>query len=423
MTSSGNRYVIVGASAAGMAAAQVLAERDPGGRITVVCEEPDPPYFRPMIPFLISGRKSVAQIGLAGSGPYQAGGIELRLGSRVEGIDLKGQTVTVAAGKSVSFEKLLIATGSRPYIPSDIEGLDYDGVYALRTLADARSMAKRAEQAEQAVLLGGGLLNLKAAFPLLEKGLKVTLVVQSPEVLSRLMDPADSGLIRAALQKAGLRIETGVRATRILGNGQGVRAVLLNDGRELSADMVCIGKGVSPNISFINEKQIRLEAGVVVDRFTRCSAPNLFAAGDVAVTFDPITGERIMTALWTNAVEMGRCAGMNMAGRPTEYSGTFGILNATQVADQPFVSMGMVHTEGSDYEVHISESSRSYRKVIFSPDGERLVGILLIGDISRAGLYRSIIREKRAVADIKSQIINQTLHYGHLLKAKGAGRF
>jgi nitrite reductase (NADH) large subunit len=422
MTFPGKHYAIIGASAAGMAAAQVIAEKDPGGHITVFSEEPDPPYFRPLIPYLISGRKSVAEIGLVGAGPYQAVGIVLRLGSRVEAIDIKGQTVTVAGGEIFPFDKLLIATGSRPYVPSDIEGLDQEGVYALRTLADARSMAKRTEQARKAVLLGGGLLNLKAAFPLLEKGLKVTLVVQSPEVLSRLMDPIDSGLIRAALEKAGLRIETGVRATRILGNGQGVRAVLLDDGRELSADMVCIGKGVSPNISFMDEKQVHLEAGVVVDRFTRCSAPNLFAAGDVAVTFDPITGERIMTALWTNAVEMGRCAGMNMAGRPTEYSGTFGILNATQVADQPFVSMGIVHTQGTDYETHITASSTSYRKVVFSPDGERLVGILLIGDISRAGLYRSVIRERMAVGTFKSRIINQTLHYGHLLKAKGAVR-
>jgi nitrite reductase (NADH) large subunit len=418
MSFPGKRYVIIGASAAGMAAAQVLAEKDPAGRVTLFSEEPDQPYFRPLIPYLISGKKSADQMAMAGSGPYQAGGFEVRLGSRVEAIDPKEQQVTLASGETFPFDSLLIATGSRPYLPTDIEGLGQEGVYALRTLADAMAMSARAEQAKAAVLLGGGLLNLKAAFPLLERGLKVTLVVQSPEVLSRLMDPADSGMIRAALLKAGLHIETGLRATRILGNGQGVRGVLLDDGRELSTRMVCIGKGVSPNISFIDENQINLEAGVVVDRFTRTSAPGVFAAGDVAVTFDPITGERIMTALWTNAVEMGRCAGLNMAGHPTEYTGTFGILNATQVADQPFVSMGMVHTAGTDYEVHISASSQAYRKIVFSEDGERLLGLLLIGDIRRAGLYRSLIREGRPVGDIKKQIIHQTLHYGHLLKSK-----
>jgi nitrite reductase (NADH) large subunit len=423
MAAPGTRYVIIGASAAGMAAAQVIAEKDPQGRITVFGEEADPPYFRPLIPYLISGRKSEAQMRLLGAGPYQHQTIELHLNSRVEAIEVKGQTVTVSGGEVFPFDRLLIATGSRPFIPTDIAGVDQEGVYALRTLQDARSMAQRAGQAQRAVLLGGGLLNLKAAFPLLERGLKVTLVVQSPEVLSRLMEPGDSGLIREALNRAGLSIETGVKATRIVGDGQGVRAVLLDDGRELAAEMVCIGKGVSPNVAFIDEKEIFLKGGVVVDRFTRSSTPNVYAAGDVAVTFDPITNEPIMTALWTNAVEMGRCAGLNMVGRPTEYSGTFGILNATQVADQPFVSMGVIHTEGSDYETHLSASSKSYRKVVFSPDGERLVGVLLIGDIRRAGLYRAIIRERRPVKAIKSQIIAQTLHYGHLLKAGGGASY
>jgi nitrite reductase (NADH) large subunit len=413
------RYAIIGASAAGMAAAQIIAEKDPEGLITIFSEEPDGPYFRPLIPFLISGRKSATEMGLIGSGPYQAAGVDLRLNHRVQDINLKSRTVTVAGGELFSFDALLIATGSRPHIPPHIEGIKLEGVYALRNLSDARSLARRAEQAQQAVLLGGGLLNLKTAFALLEHRLKVTLVVQSPEVLSRLMEPKDSGLIREALNKAGLRIETGVRAIQILGNGQGVRGVLLNNGREAAADIVCIGKGVSPNVAFIDEKQIHLDGGVVVDRFTRCNAPDVYAAGDVAVTFDPITGDRIMTGLWTNAVEMGRCAGSNMAGQPTEYTGTFGILNATQVADQPFVSMGLVHTERSDYETHILASSKAYRKVVFSSDGQRLVGVLLIGDIARAGLYRCIIRERMPVAAIKNRIINQTLHYGHLLQARG----
>src|SRR5208283_2899231 len=127
--------------------------------------------------------------------------------------------------------------------------------------------------------------------------------------------------------------------------------------------------------AFVTPEDIRIDIGVVVDRFTACSAGNLYAAGDAAVTFDPITGGRIVTGLWTNAVEMGKCAGYNMAGRPDEYGGTFGILNATQVADVPFVSMGIVHTTGHDYETHVFSSRNAYRKLVFSPDGARLVGV------------------------------------------------
>ncbi len=123
-----------------------------------------------------------------------------------------------------------------------------------------------------------------------------------------------------------------------------------------------------------------------------------------------------MTALWTNAVEMGRCAGLNMAGLPTPYAGTFGILNATQIANMPFVSMGMVHTKDLDCEIHKSGGQGYFRKMIFSADGSHLIGMVLIGDISNAGLYRQVIQEKMCVEKFKHQIIRHRLHWGHFIK-------
>jgi nitrite reductase (NADH) large subunit len=405
MAARKTRYVIVGGSAAGMAAACAIREKDPPAEITVLSEEADNPYFRPLIPFLISGKKQAADMTLLGQGPYQAPGIQVRLEARVAGLDPEGKTVTTTQGEGIDYDKLLIATGSRPYIPPEIEGTDTTGVFALRTLADARA----------AVMLGGGLLNLKAAFALLERGLKVTLIVRSPEVLSQLMEPSDADRIRGALDNAGLEIRTGLSARRILSNGNGVSAVGLDDGSETTCEMVCIGKGVHPNVDFIDPDAVKIDQGVVVDRHTRTSAADIHAAGDVAVTFDPISGDRIVTGLWTNAAEMGRCAGLNMTGHAVAYGGTFGILNATQVADEPFVSMGIVHTAGTDFEVHTARSADAYRKVVFSADGKRLVGVLLVGDITRAGLYRQVIRERLDIAGIKDHIIDHRLHYGHFL--------
>jgi nitrite reductase (NADH) large subunit len=410
------RYVIVGGSAAGMAAAQAIRGHDPVGAIQVLSEEADAPYFRPMIPFIISRKKEADQIYLQGRGPYQALDIELRLNTRAAGIDTAGSRVVTDKGEAFAYDRLLIATGSRPHIPSEIEGVDREGVFALRTIEDARQAARRAQGTRHAVMLGGGLLNLKAAFALLERGIRVTLVVFSPEVLSQLMEPADALLIRRALDRAGLQIITGCSARRILGNGSGVTAVALDNGREMDCQMVCIGKGVRPNTDWIDDEQIRVDGGVVVDKFTRTGPAEVFAAGDVAVTFDPITGAPMVTGLWTNAVEMGRCAGANMAGRPTAYGGTFGILNATQVARMPFVSMGIVHTSGKDYEIHIQSSPRAYRKLVFSPQGDRLVGALFVGDIARAGLYRAVIQEGLPAGAIKKQVITHRLHYGHLLR-------
>ncbi len=417
MTADRTDYLIIGGSAAGMAAAQVIRQQDPAGSVTVLSEETDMPYFRPMIPYVVTGRKKEEDIGLQGKGPYTCSGIDVRTGARADSVDTARKTVSINGRDRMSYGKLLLATGSRPNIPHEIEGTKANGVFALRKLADARAMARRADETDHAVMLGGGLLNLKAAFALLERGVKVTLIVKSPEVLSQLMEPGDAGLIRDALDQAGLEIITGRNAKGILSGRSGVTGVSLDDGSEIACQMVCIGKGVRPNIGFLSGCDIAIDKGIVVDENTSCSQPDTFAAGDVAVTFDPVTGGRIVTGLWTNAVEMGRCAGRNMAGRKTAYSGTFGIMNATQVADLPFVSMGIVHTRDTAYEVHVHASGSTYRKVVFSPDGERLVGVLFIGDITGAGMYRYVIRGNMNIYRIKSHIVDHTLHYGHFLKS------
>ncbi len=409
-------YVIIGGSAAGMAAAHAIREQDPDGIVTVLSEEPDIPYFRPLIPYMVTGKKSAGDMQMAGNGPYKGSGIETRTNSRADSVNVAERTVSVNGRVNVSYNKLLLATGSRPYIPPEIEGAGANGVFALRTLADARDMAARVRVTDHAVMLGGGLLNLKAAFALLERGVKVTLAVYSPEVLSQLMEPEDAWLIRKALDRAGLKIKTGCAATGILSDKSGVTGVALEDGSEMPCQMVCIGKGVRPDVEFLSGSAIITDRGIVVNRYAACNTPDTYAAGDAAVTFDPVTGERIMTGLWTNAVEMGRCAGYNMAGRKTAYSGTFGIMNATQIADEPFVSMGIVHTENTDYEVHIRNDGSTHRKVVFSPDGNRLAGVLLIGNITGSGIYRYVIRENMPISAIKSLIINQRLHYGHFMR-------
>lgn len=410
------RYLIIGGSAAGMAAAQAVREHDPEGDIIILSAEEDLPYFRPLIPYVVSEQKGEGELELMGQGPYSAQDIDVRLDATVTKVDPDANAVEVNSSDSVVYDKLLIATGSRPFIPPSIQGVDAPGVYALRTLAEARSMAGRAGKAKSAIMAGGGMLNLKTAFALLERGLKVSLVVTSPEVLSQVMESDGASLIRDSLEQAGLEILTGRSIDQIVSGKKGVKSVLLDSGEELPCEIVCIGKGVRPNVEFLTDSGIEMDGGVVADPYTACSASDVYTAGDVAVTFDPITGERMMTALWTNAVEMGRCAGKNMAGFPTAYSGTFGILNATQVAEVPFVSMGIVHTSDTEYEIHVNSTPDTYRKLVFSAEGDRLIGAVFVGDIKNAGLYRHLIRERVHLNGIKSDVIEHRLHYGHFIR-------
>jgi len=409
------KYLIVGASAAGMAAAHTIRQYDRDSSIGIFTDEMDSPYFRPLIPFLISGKKKASDMFMTGSGLYVEKDISINTGMRVAGLNISAKQISLSNRSTVSWDKILLATGSSPFMPYNIEGLDTQGVFALRTLSDARLMAKLVEQSNQVVMLGGGILNLKTAFAFLEKGLKVTLVVYSPEVLSQLMEPEDALLIRKALDEAGLDIITGVNVTAVQSEKGKVKSVILDNGVELPCQMVCVGKGVKPNVDFLADSKISVNKGIVADTYTACNVPDVYTAGDVAVTFDPISGTPMQTALWTNAVEMGRCAGKNMAGIKTAYSGTFGILNATQVADVPFVSMGTVHINQTDLEVYRYHTDKSYRKLIFSADGNQLLGAVFVGNIQNAGLYRYVIREKMKTNHIKQYIIDHRLHYGHLL--------
>lgn len=411
------RYVIVGGSAAGMAAAEVIRSHDPQGAIRVLSQEADAPYFRPLISLIVSGKNNLEEICLQGRGPYQAQSIDIRLETRVVRVDPQTRHVHTADGTAIGYDRLLIATGSRPEMPPDTQGLHIEGVMPLRTLADAKRMAERSRQSQQAVVLGAGLLGLKTAMALRQRGLAVTLVEKEEEILPRLMESDAGARIRGALQDAGMTIITGATVKTVQADARGICGVVLDTGRELACQLMCISIGVQPATAFLESSGIRVEEGVVTDSHTACSVPNVYAAGDVAVTFDTITGHPVVTALWTNAVEMGRCAGANMAGHATIYGGTLGILAATEVAGLPFVSMGVVHTSGTDYETHTKSASNGYRKLVFTPGGDRLMGALFVGDIAKSGLYLAIIRQRTKLSGFKKQVLEHRLHYGHLLSA------
>ncbi|MEJ2640255.1 MAG: FAD-dependent oxidoreductase [Desulfosarcinaceae bacterium] len=416
MMRSRRAHLIIGAGAAGMVAAAAIREQDAAARITVVSAEADRPYFRPLIPFLISGRKDPAQMSLEGQGPFRTDGVEIKLDTPAAAIDTERQAVVLASGQELAYDRLLIATGSRPLVPEAVKKQPISGVYSLRTMADARSIVQRCQTARQVVMLGGGMLNVKTAFALLAAGLEVTLVEIEASVLPWLMEADAATLIHNALLKAGLKVITGATLRRLRYEPEGgIKRVELSSGETLACQMLLIGIGVQPNIALLKSTPLHCDQGVVVDPHCACSVNNIFAAGDVASRIDPVSGAVVKTGLWSHAVEMGRCAGLNMAGKVRVCDRPYGVLNATQVADVPFVSMGVVHTAGTDYEAHVCTSPYAYRKLIFSAQGDRLIGALFVGDITNAGLYRHFIYQRRPAANIKSHMIRHRLHYGHLL--------
>lgn len=413
-------YVIVGAGAAGMAAAAVIGRQDAAARITVLSAEGFRPYFRPMLPFLISGQKDPLELALENRGPFMVKGVNIRLSTKAVALDHRHQKVILDNGEELIYDKLLIATGSNPTFPKLLQQKAIGGVYTLRTKADALTIFKCANVSKEVVLLGGGMLNIKTAFALLALGLKVTLVEAGESILPWLMEADATVLIHNALLKAGLRVITGCTLRRLFyDHNNRVRGVELTDGQKFACQMLLVGMGIEPEISLFKRTPLTVNQGLVIDKHCACSIENIFAAGDVAEIENIGNKAGPQVGLWTRAVEMGRCAGFNMTGQISTYDGAYKILNATQVADLAFVTMGTVHTADTDFETYVFSTKRFYRKLVFSSQGNRLIGTVFVGDITNAGLYRYLIQNQLPVADIKSFIIGHRLHYGHLI-AKAA---
>lgn len=411
----GRRYLIIGAGPAGLAAAAAIRRTDPIGRLTILSAESDRPYFRPLIPLVVSGKKTGAAITLAGHGPFPSEELDIRLNSRVVAIDSKRRIVHLADAAQLPYDRLLIASGGRPLMPPALATCPGPGIFTLRTLADARAITARLLTTRQAVLLGGGILSLKLAAALREKKIAVTIVEWAATVLPRLLDPDGAAIIAAALSRIGVQVVTGRTIAGIRQDDDGVREVELDNGDVLPCQMVCIGVGVRPALDFLAPGLLTPAGGLAVNAFTESGIAGIYAAGDAAVSRDRCSGEMIAGGLWTTAVEMGRCAGFTMAGRRVAYEGGMAVMNAAQVGDTPFVAMGMVQGNPDCDVIQVVRRGRTYHRLIFSGDGRILRGALFITDISRAGIYRQLLCGKRPLPRDRQALGAHRLHYGHWL--------
>ena len=275
----------------------------------------------------------------------------------------------------------------------NIPGLPGSGTYVLRTMADVQSLAQAAREGKQAVVIGAGRVGLKAALALWRRGLGVTLVERDSHLAPMQFDAVAGEILHHALEAEGLRLIFGQTVTEVNRAGGRIKSAVLADGRVLEADLIVAAVGVRARVELAAQAGIAINHGILVDTQLRTSATDIFAAGDAVETTDIVTGQKIVSGLWSNAVEMGRIAGRNMAGAAIEYPGAFAVLNSLEVAGIPTVAIGVINPPaGEEFQVHQSRRGNNYRKLIFKE--EILVGALLIGDIEGAGVYTGIIRRK-----------------------------
>lgn len=378
-------YVIIGQGIAGTTAANTLRRLDPGAGITLITAEQDSFYSRIDLPDVIAGKIVPAAAELQSSAEFAARGIACRMGEHVEAVLRDRKQVRLASGECLSYDKLLLATGSLPVIPA-LRGIDASGVATLWTMPDARRIIVAAASVRRIVVIGAGLIGLKTALALAARGAAVTVVEKLPRVMPRQLDDTGSRMVAERLAGKGIDLMLGCEVTGIHTQGGAVTGVAVGD-RTLAADMLILAIGVRPNLALAAGAGLNVRRGIAVDAQQRTSAPEIYAAGDVAESSDHVTGLPVVPATWPVAAEQGRVAAANMAGRPEQFDGSVA-MNSVDVADLALVSVGEIEGKDGD-EVFVSQSAIAYRKIILRRN--RLRGVICLGDIRQAGVLARLL--------------------------------
>jgi len=408
------RYVIIGNGIAGTSAAEAIRSLDPKGSITFIAREELLPYSRPMISQVLAGLADFSQLPLRPPDFYQQLQAAALTGHEAVAIDWNGRMVKTDHDAEVPFDRLLVASGADPRLLG-VNGADSRGVFTMRTAGDVHRMIQNLDGTRHALVLGGGLVGFKAAYGLLRRGLTVTMLIRSRHPLAMQVDTEAGTLIRTELERHGLNVQVGVEVAAIESDRQGhVAQATLSSGETLECEMIVVGKGVWPSVKFLGRDRVRVDAGIIVDDHLQTDVEGVYAAGDVAEHFDIARRTRWVNAIWPVAVEMGRIAGMNMAGRPVRYRGSLG-RNVIRIFDLDVLTAGIVNPPAdSEYEVLSLRDPRggSYRKLVFKENC--LVGAALVGHVEQGGVLMNAIAGRIPVDKDRERLLEPGFNFASL---------
>jgi NAD(P)H-nitrite reductase large subunit len=403
------KYVVIGGSVAAIGAVEAIREVDPVGTITVIAEENFSQYSRPMISDFVCGEASFEKMKYRDDGFWDTSSVQLLAGQTAVGLDLDHKAVKIDNGNEIGFEKLLLATGGRPFVPK-IEGSDKNGVLTFTTFSDARRLTSKIKEAENAVVIGGGLIGIPVAEALNKCGLKVTIIELKNKILNLVLDEKASSIVEGAIRDAGVRIVTGQTVKKILGrqtNENMVGGVVLTSEEELDCDVVVMAIGVAPRIELVKDSDVKINRGIVVDEFMKTSVPEIYACGDVAEAYDFITGDNRSLPLWPLAYLGGRVAGYNMAGKKTCYPGGTA-MSALKYFDIPIISVGIANPSVDDdrFEIlaHHDPARNVYKKIVLKENV--VVGMIFVNGIERAGMIFHLMLNHVDVKEFKGLLIS-----------------
>lgn len=406
------KYLIIGNSVAGVNAVEAIREIDKKGRITLVSDEPLFNYSRPLISYYLGKKIPKEKISFRDEEFYSKNKVNLLLNTKAEKINVKKKTVTLTqlgnnTSTQVYFDRLLIATGGKPFVPP-IEELDKvkEGIFTFTKFSDAENLIKYIEKnkIKEAVVLGAGLIGLKCTEGLVERGLKVTIVELADRILANTFDKSASDILENALNKWGCKVIKEDTISKVESVKLKLKSVVLKSGKEIPTRLLIIAIGVRPNLDLVKDTSIKYDRGIVVNDYMQTNIKDIFSAGDVAQGRDFLTQRNSVIAIWPVAARQGKIAGYNMAGKKVKYEGLF-IMNSVELAGIPTISFGITNPQDAkNYEILSKKDTGSYRKIVLKDN--KIVGAIFMGNIERAGIFSGLIKDRIDVSLFKQDLLS-----------------
>lgn len=383
-------YLIIGNGAAGFSAADTIRKRNKNCKIIMVSSENNLTYFRPQLSDYLSSSIPDNEFYVVPERWYKDNNIDLCLNSYVDKINGEDRKIILSDGRQISYDKLILANGSSSFVPP-IKGIDKKGVFSLKYLSDADAIKNYISSSKKAVVIGGGLLGLEAAWELKKCGLDVTVVEFANRLLSRQLDEEGAKLFNASIDKSGVSIILQDSAVEILGDEK-VTGVMLTSGKTVDADIVIFSIGIRPNKALADTCGIKADKGIVVNDKMETSVENVYACGDVCEYNGKVYGN------WQTSIEMGKTAGANAVGDESYFT-DFVSSVIFSAMDTELFSCGTFTSESKALS-SLDSQKGIYQKLFFNDN--KLIGGILLGDTKKSGKIISAIQSGKTIKDIMS---------------------
>ncbi len=375
------KYVIIGNSAAAIGTIQGIRQIDKTGQIVVISDEKYHTYSRPLISYWLKGDVTEENMRYRDEDFYEKNDVDTLFETRVTKINSDKKTVTIKNGNEISYDKLMVATGSKPFVPT-MEGLDkVKNKFTFMKLDDAKAVKETAAEGSKVLIVGAGLIGLKAAEALEHYGADMTVIDLADRILPSILDSEASAIMQKHIESKGVKFILGTSVKEFSES-----SALLTNGETVQFDMVILAVGVRPNTELIAEAGGKVNRGIVTDQKQAVHGlKDIYAAGDCTESLDITTGQQKILALLPNAFLQGEAAGQNMAGKETYY------LNAMPMNAIGFFGLHIITAGSYEGEAYTeTDGAENYKKLV-TADNE-LKGFILMGDVKRAGIYTYMIK-------------------------------